>query len=86
MHGAVLLAKVEPMHSFLRVRELHENGTLLFAFVMLFTYLSFSQFIIIWSGNLPEEIRYYLARTQGGWKPVMIVLVLIHFAIPSCCC
>jgi hypothetical protein len=76
------LAKSEPMHSFLRVRELHENGNLLLAFVMLFCYLSFSQFIIIWSGNLPEEIRYFLARTQGGWKPVMITLVLIHFAIP----
>ena len=76
------LAKVEPMRSFLRVRELHENGNLVLAFVMLFCYLSFSQFIIIWSGNLPEEIRYYLARSQGGWKPVMIILVLIHFCIP----
>jgi hypothetical protein len=76
------LSRVEPMRSILRVRELHENGNLCLAFVMLFCYLSFSQFIIIWSGNLPEEIRYYLARSQGGWKPVMITLVLIHFCIP----
>ena len=76
------LAKVEPMHSILRVRELHENGNLCLAFVMLFCYLSFSQFIIIWSGNLPEEIRFYLARSEGWWKPLMIVLVLIHFCIP----
>lgn len=76
------MVKVEPMHSVLRKSELHDNGKLLLAFVMLYTYLSFSQFIIIWSGNLPEEIRWYLARTQHGWKPVMIILVLIHFVIP----
>ncbi len=76
------LSKIEPMRSILRVRELHENGNLCLAFVMLFCYLSFSQFIIIWSGNLPEEIRFYLARSEGGWKPLMIVLVLIHFCIP----
>ncbi len=76
------LVKVEPMHSVLRKGELHDNGKLLLAFVMLYTYLSFSQFIIIWSGNLPEEIRWYLARSQHGWKPVMIILVVIHFVIP----
>ena len=76
------LVKVEPMHSILRKSELHDNGKLLLAFVMLYTYLSFSQFIIIWSGNLPEEIRWYLARTEHGWKPVMIFLVLIHFVVP----
>jgi hypothetical protein len=76
------LVRVEPMHSVLRKSELFDNGKLLLAFVMLYTYLSFSQFIIIWSGNLPEEIRWYLARTQNGWKPVMITLVLIHFVVP----
>jgi hypothetical protein len=77
-----LLAKYEPMKSLLRKTELHDNGKLLLAFVMLFAYLSFSQFIIIWSGNLPEEIVWYLARTQNGWKPVMITLVFLHFVIP----
>ncbi|MCU1284874.1 MAG: hypothetical protein JWO13_1224 [Acidobacteriales bacterium] len=77
-----LLAKYEPMKSLLRKTELHDNGKLLLAFVMLYAYLSFSQFIIIWSGNLPEEITWYLARTQHGWKPVMLLLVVIHFVIP----
>jgi len=76
------LSKIEPMHSLLRKSELHDNGKLLLAFVMLYTYLSFSQFIIIWSGNLPEEIRWYLARIQNGWKPVMIILVICHFVAP----
>jgi hypothetical protein len=57
-----VLVKSEPMHGILRKGELFDNGKLLLAFVMLYTYLSFSQFIIIWSGNLPEEIRWYLAR------------------------
>jgi hypothetical protein len=77
-----LLAKYEPMKSLLRKTELHDNGKLLLAFVMLYTYLSFSQFIIIWSGNLPEEITWYLARTQHGWKPVMLTLVIFHFVVP----
>src|SRR3954452_18267289 len=77
-----VLVKSEPMHSVLRKSELHDNGKLLLAFVMLYTYLSFSQFIIIWSGNLPEEITWYLARTQHGWKPVMLALVIFHFVLP----
>jgi hypothetical protein len=77
-----LLAKYEPMKSLLRKTELHDNGKLLLAFVMLYTYLSFSQFIIIWSGNLPEEITWYLARVQNGWKPVMLLLVIFHFVVP----
>ena len=76
------LVKYDPMRSLLRKTELHDNGNLLLAFVMLYTYLSFSQFIIIWSGNLPEEIRWYLARTQHGWKPIMIFLVVVHFVAP----
>jgi hypothetical protein len=78
----VTLAKYEPMKSLLRRTELHDNGKLLLAFVMLFTYLSFSQFIIIWSGNLTEEIPWYLARVRNGWLPVIVVLALFHFAFP----
>jgi hypothetical protein len=78
----VLLAKYAPMKGLLRKTELHDNGKLLLAFVMLFTYLSFSQFIIIWSGNLPEEIRWYIARGRAGWKPVIISLFIFQFAVP----
>jgi hypothetical protein len=78
----VMLAKYEPFRSVLRKTELHDNGKLLLAFVMLFTYLSFSQFIIIWSGNLTEEAPWYLARVRNGWRPVITVIFLIHFALP----
>jgi hypothetical protein len=78
----VALAKYEPLRSLLRKTELHDNGKLLLAFVMLFTYLSFSQFIIIWSGNLKEEIPWYAARVRNGWMPVLVILFLFHFAVP----
>jgi hypothetical protein len=78
----VMLAKYEPFRSMLRKTELHDNGKLMLAFVMLFTYLSFSQFIIIWSGNLTEEAPWYLARVRNGWRPVIITIFLIHFAVP----
>jgi hypothetical protein len=51
----------------LRKTEQHDLGKLAFAFVMLNIYLAFSQFLIIWSGNLPEEIPWYLDRIRGGW-------------------
>jgi hypothetical protein len=44
--------------------------------------MTFSQFLIIWSGNLPEETPYYLARARGGWPAVAGVLALFHFALP----
>jgi hypothetical protein len=66
----------------LTARHFHDLGKLLLAFVMLWAYLSFSQFLIIWSGNLPEEIPWYLKRTQGPWGAVAILLLLGHFALP----
>jgi hypothetical protein len=80
--AAVWLARWEPMRTALAPRHLHDWGKLLFAFIMLWGYFSFSQFLIIWSGNLPEEIEWYLHRTEHGWRLVTILLVLFHFAVP----
>ena len=60
----------------------HDLGNLLFAFTMLWAYLSVSQLIIIWSGNIPEEVTWYSHRITGGWGVLPIVLVVFHFAIP----
>lgn len=57
-------------------------GSLLLAFVMLWTYLAFGQFLIIWSGNLPHEISWYLQRTEQGWGWVVGLVLLLHFAGP----
>jgi hypothetical protein len=60
----------------------HDLGNLLLAFVMLWTYMSLSQYLIIWSANLPEEIGWYLVRQKGGWQAVAIVLILFQFVLP----
>ena len=60
----------------------HDFGKLLFAFTMVWAYLSFSQFLIIWSANLPEEIPWYQHRMSHGWEVIGIGLVVFHFAVP----
>jgi hypothetical protein len=72
------------MNRVLRAVHFHDLGKLMLALVMLWAYFSFSQFLIIWAGNLPEEIPYYLARLTGGWKYLSLFLVFGHFGLPFC--
>jgi hypothetical protein len=78
----ILLTRTAPMSSVIAPAHLHDLGKFLLAFVMLWAYLTFSQFLIVWSANLPEEIPWYLTRMQGGWGVVSIVLILFHFIVP----
>jgi len=78
----LLLSQEEPMRTMLRKTEMHDIGKLLFAFVMLYAYLSFSQWLIIWSGNLPDEIQFYLHRMAGNWVNLSRFLILFEFAVP----
>src|SRR5713101_5710696 len=70
----VLLARTEPFASALQHRHLHDLGKLLLAFVMLWAYFDFSQLLIVWSGNQPEEISFYRTRLYGGWGVVAIIV------------
>jgi hypothetical protein len=79
---AVLLAERGPLGDVIVSARLHDLGNLLLAFVMLWAYFNLSQFLIIWSGNLPEEIPWYLARFRGGWQWIALVLVAFNFALP----
>jgi hypothetical protein len=78
----VFLAARKPMADVVTPRHLHDLGKLMFALVMLWAYFSFSQFLIIWAGNLPEEIPWYLVRLHGGWQYVGLLIVTGHFALP----
>jgi hypothetical protein len=60
----------------------HDLGNLLMAFTMLWAYMSFSQFLIMWSANIAEEAPYYTIRTDGFQKLVALVLVVFHFFVP----
>jgi hypothetical protein len=78
----VLLSRRRPLSEILTPRHLHDVGKLMFANVMLWAYFAFSQWLIIWAGNLPDEIPWYLERLRGGWQYVALVLVFGHFALP----
>ena len=78
----VLLARTEPFAGILQLRHLHDLGKLLLAFVMLWAYFDFSQLLIIWSGNLPEEISFYRTRLYGEWGIVAVIVVVFHFFVP----
>lgn len=80
--AAVLLARREPMSAVVLPDHLHDLGKLLLAFVMLWAYFAFSQFLIIWAGNLPKEIPWYLHRLEGNWIWVGLMIVLFHFLLP----
>lgn len=78
----VLLARTEPFSSIIQPRHLHDLGKLLLAFLMLWAYFDFSQLLIIWSGNLPEEIIFYRTRLYGQWAVVAVIIMLFHFFVP----
>jgi hypothetical protein len=76
------LSTEPPMSGVYNAGHFHDFGKLLFAFTMVWAYLSFSQFLIIWSANLPEEIPWYQHRLSHGWEYLGIALVAFHFAVP----
>jgi hypothetical protein len=78
----ISLSAAEPFKTILRTTEQHDLGKFTFAFVMLNIYLAFSQFLIIWSGNLPEEIPWYIDRFAGGWAVIITLDFLFHWLIP----
>ena len=79
---ALSLSKAEPFKTILRQTEQHDLGKFTFAFVMLNIYLAFGQFLIIWSGNLPEEIPWYLDRIRGHWGIIITLDFIFHWLIP----
>jgi len=60
----------------------HHLGNLLLTFTMLWAYLAFAQFLVVWSGDLPHEISWYLHRISDGWKAVVVLIFLFDFLVP----
>ena len=83
----IWLSDQEPLSRSVKPAHFQDLGSFMLVFVMLWAYLEFSQFLIIWGGNLSEEIPWYLRRMQGVWGHVGLLLVVLNFALPFfyCC-
>jgi hypothetical protein len=77
-----ILYNYKPMSEMLKPDFVHDHGKWMLAFTMVWAYFSFSQWLIIWAGNLPAEITFYIKRLNGGWGWIGLSLALFHFAVP----
>ena len=79
-----MLARFAPLEKAMQPSRWRDLGNLLLTFVMVWAYLSFSQFLLIWSENLPEETPWYLRRIRSGWQGIALLIVALQFGIPFC--
>jgi len=77
-----ILFNYKPMSEMLKPDFVHDHGKWMITFIMVWAYFNFSQWLIIWAGNLPAEITFYMTRLNGGWGYIGLILVLFHFAVP----
>ncbi len=74
--------KHPPLAGAVAPQQLHDLGNFLLTFVIFWAYVTFSQYLIIWMGNLPEEITWYTSRLAGGWRWLALALIVLHFFVP----
>jgi hypothetical protein len=78
----MFLSRYEPIAGLAEPKRFNDYGNLLLVFTMLWAYLQFDQFLIIWAGNLQDEIPWYVVRATGTWGGIAIALFLLNFALP----
>jgi hypothetical protein len=78
---AILHAR-RPLSDVVTRGHFHDLGNLLLTFVILWAYIGFSQYLIIWSGNIPEEVPWYIRRNTGALRAVAVILIVLHFCVP----
>jgi hypothetical protein len=76
------MADQSPVKDVAKPVYFRDLGNLTFAFVMLWAYTAFSQFLLIWYGNIKEEIPWYLVRSHGAWGFVSVMMIVLHFFLP----
>ena len=79
-----IIAKLHEHGYFPQLKRDHfySLGTLMFVFVNFWAYIAFSQFLLIWYANLPEETYWFIARWKNGWEYISVILIIVHFAVP----
>ena len=76
---------LEPIRGILTVKIVHDLGNLLLGFTCFWTYVTFSEYLITWTGNLPHTVVWFSDRSSGGWKSFAVILVFVHFVCPLFC-
>ncbi len=79
---AAALVRYEPMRDIIKPDQFLDHGKIMLTFIMLWGWWTYAQWIIFWSGNLPDEISWYVARTRGGWEYWGFALIMVYFCIP----
>ncbi len=79
---AILLRKYGPLHGAFTDDHLHDLGKLLLGFSCFWMYIWFSQYMLIWYTNIPEETSYFIPRTQGPWGPLMVANLVLNWIVP----
>src|SRR5262249_22258105 len=77
-----MLKDTQPLSRVLKPGVFNDMGNLMLAFTMLYAYTSFSQFLIIWSGNIKDEVSFFMPRTSNIWGSIIVFCFLVHFALP----
>jgi hypothetical protein len=83
--AVALLARLrheEPLAALVTPAVLNDLGSIFLVVLLMWAYLAFSQYLVIWTGNLSDEIPWYLRRLDGGWQAVAVIIVVVHFAVP----
>ncbi len=78
----LFLSRRKPLSEIVRTKVFHDYGKFMLAAVMVWAYFMISQYLIIWSGDLPEEIGWYIVRSSNGWQAVSLLLIFGHFVLP----
>jgi hypothetical protein len=77
-----IFGPTSPLGEMLTPGIFNDLGSLLLAFTMLWGYLEYFQYLLIWAGNLSDEIPWYVSRSEGGWLPIAVVIAAIGFLLP----
>jgi hypothetical protein len=79
---AAMLTRHEPMRHVIEPEQFGDHGKIMLTFVMVWGWWTYAQWIIYWSGNKPDEITWYVARTRGGWEHFWFAIIMVHFCVP----
>ena len=80
--GLFLRSHGGPLHGVFSDEHLHDLGKLLLGFSCFWMYIWFSQYMLIWYANIPEETSYFIDRTHGAWGPIVVASILLNWVLP----